>query len=142
MKFSELFIQSSFLYSGLIYLIPTIGIIGSKKLRQLYGIEFIDCNNELMMRHRAVLFGLLGSIFGIATFKKSWRRLGYLCGITSMGSYVALALFPLSQGSISSRFNEKIQKLFVLNAIGAVWLSASGLLSCVASGETDENELD
>ena len=44
-----------------IHALPIMGVFAASKLAQLYGITVQDPNLELLLRHRAVLFGLLAT---------------------------------------------------------------------------------
>ena len=46
-----------------------VGVLGAERLNQLYGIDASEPNLAVLMRHRAVLFGLLGGFFVLAAFK-------------------------------------------------------------------------
>ena len=50
------------LVAGVIHLLPLSGVLGAQRLAALYGLAFDEANLLLMMRHRAVLFGLLGAL--------------------------------------------------------------------------------
>ena len=43
---------------GIIHLLPLSGVLSESRLTVLYGIPFDEPNLEILMRHRAVLFGL------------------------------------------------------------------------------------
>ena len=45
---------------ALIHLAPLSGVLGAARLEKLYGAKITDPNVLLAMRHRAVIFGILG----------------------------------------------------------------------------------
>ena len=47
-----------------IHLLPLVGACGKKNLFGLYGVSIVDPNLLILLRHRAVLFGLLGLACG------------------------------------------------------------------------------
>jgi hypothetical protein len=51
----------------IINMAPLVGVLGSNSLDKLYGTQIHDKNVLLMLRHRAVLFGIVGSILGIVS---------------------------------------------------------------------------
>ena len=51
---------------GVIHLLPLSGVLGSTRLQALYGTPVNDPDLLILMRHRSVLFGLLG-VFLLAT---------------------------------------------------------------------------
>ena len=52
---------------GIIHLLPLSGVLGAERLAALYGLPFAESYPAILMRHRAVLFGLLGLFFIFAT---------------------------------------------------------------------------
>jgi hypothetical protein len=74
-----------------IHVLPISGVLGGDYLVALYGVAFTDANAEILMRHRAVLFGLLGALLLWAAFKPSWRTVAIVAGLLSVGSFVLLA---------------------------------------------------
>jgi hypothetical protein len=60
---------------GLIHLLPLPGVLGGERLAALYGLGFDEPNLALLMRHRAVLFGLMGAFLLFAAFKPSLHTL-------------------------------------------------------------------
>lgn len=53
--------RSAWWVIALIHLAPLLGVVGGEAMRSSYGLDALDANTELLLRHRAVLFGLLGS---------------------------------------------------------------------------------
>ena len=76
---------------GVIHLLPLAGVLGDERLTQLYGIDVSEPNLGLLLRHRAVLFGLLGALCVAAAFRPALRGLALVAGWISVASFLALA---------------------------------------------------
>ena len=76
---------------GVIHLLPLGGVLGSGKLTSLYGLDFNEQNLEILMRHRAVLFGLLGAFMVFAAFKPAYQTIAFVGGFISVLSFLYLA---------------------------------------------------
>ena len=76
---------------GIIHLLPLAGVAGSVRLATLYGIPLSDPNLSILMRHRAVLFGLLGVFFVIAAFRPALQSVAFGIGFVSVVSFLWLA---------------------------------------------------
>jgi hypothetical protein len=86
------FVTSGMLIAvGVIHLLPLSGVLGSEKLSSLYGIAFHDPNLIILMRHRAVLFGILGAFQVYSAFNRSYQTAGYISGLISVTSFLLLA---------------------------------------------------
>ena len=57
----------------------------------LYGIEVTEPNLEILLRHRAVLFGILGGFFVYAAFRAHVRAVALVIGLVSLVSFLLLA---------------------------------------------------
>ncbi|MFY8016778.1 MAG: phosphopantetheine adenylyltransferase, partial [Inhella sp.] len=66
------------LLTGLVHLLPVLGVLGAARLEQLYGLRMDEPNLLLLMRHRALLFGLLGLLLVAAAFRPAWQGLALL----------------------------------------------------------------
>lgn len=76
---------------GAVHLLPLLGILGASRLEQLYGLRNEDPNMLLLMRHRALLFGLLGALLVTAAFRPAWQGLALLAAWGSVLGFVLLA---------------------------------------------------
>jgi hypothetical protein len=62
--------------AGLIHLLPVTGVIGAHPLTAMYGIPFTDPNLLILMRHRALMLGLLGSAVPYAALRPAMQGIG------------------------------------------------------------------
>lgn len=76
---------------AMIHALPVMGVLGAPRLAQLYGIDASDPSLELLLRHRAVLFGLLAGFLAYAAFRPEWRLAGLIAGMASVASFLILA---------------------------------------------------
>ena len=83
---------AALLVAALIHLLPAAGILGAERLQALYGVALDDPNLVLLMRHRAVLFALLGLVLAAAAFRPRWRGVALGAGYASVLGFLALAL--------------------------------------------------
>ena len=109
------------LIAAVIHLMPLLGLPGGEGLSKLYGIEVSEPNLSILMRHRAVLFGLLGSFMVLAIFKPALRTLAIVAGLVSLVSFLWLAW---SVGG----YNANIARVFNVDVIAVVALVIAALL--------------
>lgn len=107
--------------TGIIHLLPVAGVLGGKRLAALYGISLNDPNTEILMRHRASLFGLLGLFLVYAAFQPSLHFLGIVAGLVSVVSFIAIAW---SVGG----YNRAVRKVVVVDVIACIALVAAGAI--------------
>ncbi len=76
---------------GIIHVIPISGVLGSAALTRLYGIPIDDPSLVVLMRHRAVMFALLGALLLGAAWRPDWQVAATVTGLVSTASFVVLA---------------------------------------------------
>jgi hypothetical protein len=104
------------LVAGIIHLLPLAGVLGGERLNALYGLALDEPNLQILMRHRAVLFGLLGALLVAAAFIPGLRTLALLGGLFSVISFLLLSWSaPL--------YNEALRRVVV-----ADWVALACLL--------------
>ena len=98
---------------GVIHLLPLAGVLGAERLTTLYGIAFTEPNLVILMRHRAVLFCLLGGYLLYAAFQPAHQRIALLAAWISVGSFL---FFAWQAGG----YNAAIAKVVWVDVIAAV----------------------
>ena len=109
---------------GIIHLLQASGILGAERLNLLYGVSLGDSNLVILMRHRAVLFGLLGLFIVYAAFKPSLQPLAFLAGFVSVVSFMAIAW---SVGG----YNDAIRKVVIADVVAVIALCMAVILYTV-----------
>ena len=79
------------LIAGIIHLLPLPGALGADRLTTLYGLAFNEPNLVILMRHRAVLFGLVGTLLVVAAFRPELQVIAFVGGLVSVVSFLFLA---------------------------------------------------
>lgn len=101
-----------------IHLLPVSGFVGARQLERLYDIPIGNPDLQIMMRHRAVLFGILGIFLGYSAFVPALQPLGFAAAAISVGSFLYLALAVGGYG-------RAIRKVVFVDAIAACCLAAA-----------------
>jgi len=80
--------------AGLIHLLPLPGVLGGDTLARLYGVVGLSPDLELLLRHRALLFGLLGGLLIAAVWRPDWQALAIVAGLISTLAFLLLVGDP------------------------------------------------
>lgn len=107
----ELVFRICLIIAGIINLIPSILAFIPDKISKSYGIEIPNVNYELLLRHRAVLFGIIGGLMIYAAIVKRHYNLATIVGLLSMISFVIL--YKLMDGDVNPELN-KVMKIDIL----------------------------
>ncbi len=105
---------------ALIHALPLVGVMGAAKLTQLYGIDVQDPSLELLLRHRAVLFGLLAAFLAYAAFRPELHRLALIAGFISVASFLVLA-------RLASAYNPELSTVVRADWLALVLLAAGAV---------------
>ena len=99
---------------AIIHLMPLSGVLGAERLAALYGLDFGEPNLALLMRHRSVLFGLLGSFLLLAAFRPEWQPLAFVAAFASIASFLFFAW--------GGARNPQVQRVVVADVVALVCL--------------------
>jgi len=111
---------------AVIHLLPISGFFGVERLASLYEIEVADGNLEILMRHRAMLFGILGGFLAYAAFNPTIQPIAFLAAFVSMASFFFLS-FSVGE------FNDAIRKAIIADIVASVALLGAIVLYVVKS---------
>jgi len=101
--------------AGVIHLLPLSGMLGSDRLASLYGVPFDEPNLAILMRHRAVLFGLLGAFLLLAAVRPAYQPVAFVAGLVSVVSFLWLA-------HATGGYNAQIARVFAADVVAFVCL--------------------
>lgn len=108
---------------AVVHALPLVGVLGADTLARLYGSPVEDASLELLLRHRAVLFGLLAVFTGYAATRPDLHRLALLAGLVSVASFLALAWLPgATATSFTSALSTELAAVVRVDAVALVLL--------------------
>lgn len=113
---------------GIIHLLPVSGVLGVERLTALYGISLGEPNIEILMRHRAILFGLLGLFLVYAAFQPSLQPQAIVAALVSVVSFIAIAC---SVGG----YNEAVGKVVIADIFATIALIVAGAIHVVTRNQ-------
>ena len=108
---------------GVINFLPIVGILSLDKINQAYGLSIDDNNLAILLRHRALLFGLIGGFVIYSVFKPQYQIASIVLVAISMLGY--LYFFWSIGGS-----NPALLKIAQADIVGIVLLTLAILIKC------------
>ena len=118
---NERIISGLLLVVAVIHLLPITGFFGAERLAALYAVEMTDSNLEILMRHRAVLLGILGGILAYAAFNPNIQPIAFVAAFISVTSFFFLCF---SMGD----FNDAIRKVVIADIVASIALVGAVVL--------------
>ncbi|MFK7889070.1 MAG: phosphopantetheine adenylyltransferase [Gammaproteobacteria bacterium] len=118
-------VSALLLIAAVIHLLPVSGVLGAERIAMLYGISLGDPNLQILMRHRAVLFGLLGLFLVAAAFRPAVQAIATITGLVSAVSFLFLAWS-------AGEYNAALQRVVIADVVATVALVIAGALLFVS----------
>lgn len=106
---------------ALIHVAPLAGVLGARQLASLYGVQVSDPNLEVLLRHRAVLFGILAALLVAATVVEPLRTAAIVAGGVSVLSFLGVAF-------LVGEHNAAIRRVVVADVLALVPLTVAAVL--------------
>lgn len=100
---------------GLINFVPLLGVVSAQHLEEAYTVLLPSNDLVILMRHRALLFGILGGFVLYSAFVKSYQMAAMIMAGVSMIGFAVLV-------HTTGGFNESIQKVLFVDYVGIVFL--------------------
>jgi hypothetical protein len=112
---SEKAITVLLLIVAVIHIVPISGFAGVARLESLYGIPILGNDMEILFRHRAILFGILGVFFAYAAFTPSVQPLAFIAASATLAAFFYLT------ASVGG-FNAAITRIVIGDGVAAISL--------------------
>jgi hypothetical protein len=100
-----------------VHLLPLWGVLSNDNVEQLYGVSVAGTDLQLLMRHRAAMFGVLGVLSLVAMFRPGLRTVALATAFASLAAFLLLAWFIGPHGPAVARV-VRID-VFAVLAVGA-----------------------
>jgi hypothetical protein len=112
------------LVAAAINLAPVLGAFSVERMSAFYCVDLEQPSLQILMRHRAVLFGIVGGLLVAAAFHPPLRMLGYVVGFSSMLSFLLIAW-------LVGEYGAEIRRMILTDAVGVAALAGAGVVHAV-----------
>ena len=106
---------------GVINLAPATLAFFPEKISDSYGVEVSNVDLELLLRHRAVLFGIVGGLMIYSSLTRRYYLVSTIIGLVSMVSFIFLYF---SIGEV----NKELERVMKIDVIAVALLVVGGSL--------------
>ena len=113
--FMRYLVSIMFIIVSIIHLLPVIGVLSNLHLERLYGLRVTESNLSILLRHRAVLFGIVGFLLLYAAFRPQFQPLAFFVGFTSVVSFLFLAW-------TSETYNQNLARVVTVDIVALICL--------------------
>lgn len=117
---------AGFLLAALINLAPVGGVIGAAQLDRAYGVSVQGGDMAVLLRHRAILFGIVGGLLAAAAFVPSLRLTAFVAGMVSMVSFLVIRV-------LEGETNAALARVALVDYVGIAALTVGGVAAYLQS---------
>lgn len=111
--------------AGVIHILPLVGMFGTSRVERLYGISVEGPDLAILMRHRAVLFGLLGILLFAAIWDDDLRAAAVIGGLSSDLAFLAIA-------AVHRGITEAMRRVVVVDVVSVLALICAAVAIVVS----------
>lgn len=116
----HIFVMVALIGAGLLNFAPVVGVSSAARLASAYGVTIGSPDLEILLRHRAVLLGIVGAILIVSAFHPPLRGPAIVAGLASMVSFVVLVLAVGDHG-------QPVRRVATADGVGAIILTAGAI---------------
>ena len=109
---------------GIINFLPVMGVLSADKLSRAYQIELAGSDLIILLRHRALLFGVVGGFIIYSVFVPVYQAASMVMAAITMVGYLYIVW---SVGG----YNKAIFKVAMVVVVGIICLVLAALLSSI-----------
>jgi hypothetical protein len=106
---------------GMINFLPVIGVASAARLSRAYAIELEGNDIVILMRHRALLFGIVGGFILYSVFVPIYQIPAMVMAAIAMTGYL---LFMWQEGN----YNQSLHKVMLVDIVGIFCLIGAAVL--------------
>ena len=115
---------------AVINFLPALGVLSVERMEAFYGVAIREPNLEILMRHRAVLFSIVGVLLAAAMFRPSLRPLAAAAGFVNMLAFILVAW-------MIGGYNPPIRRVVLVDAVASVLLAVAVIIDRTSGGPVD-----
>ena len=113
---------------GVINFLPLMGLFSAVQLSQAYGVELASNELQVLMRHRALLFGILGGFMFFSLFKPKMQLPAMIMTGCSMLGFLGLIL-------LTGDINDELVTITQVDVAGILFLSLAAIMKYISRNE-------
>lgn len=102
--------------AGAINLLPVFGMLSAARVQRLYDVAFAGPDVAILLRHRALLFGIVGALLIAGALRTELRLAAVLAGLASMAGFLVFA-------ALEGGYNEALRRVVLIDIIGIAALA-------------------
>jgi hypothetical protein len=117
----RIFVSLILVVVALLHAFPLLGVLSAERLTELYGIQVAEPNLEILLRHRAVLFGMLAGFLAFCAIRPHLQAAGVAIGMFSVASFLVVA-------QLVGGFNDAMAQVVRFDQVALGLLTLGGIL--------------
>ncbi|MGB5292862.1 MAG: hypothetical protein WBN41_15580 [Lysobacterales bacterium] len=121
-------VSSLLIVVGVINFLPVFAVLSATNLEQAYSVEFANNDLIILMRHRALLFGIIGGFILFSVFAPSFQTPAMIMAALSMIGFLYLVWTV-------GGHNDAISRIAVIDVAGIACLALAAVLKLLAGGK-------